>query len=167
MKTLALMFAVLTIVLSMPAQSLLAQSTEHDSRVKDQLDKTDLKYEIDDDGDFKLLFEFDDSRSHIVFVNSQTETYGDMEIREVWSVGYVSPDEAETVSSDVCENLIRANATAKMGAWQIIKMDDKEVGVFRAMVPANASREVIIDTMKLVGITADEKESELLDSDEL
>ena len=165
MKMLVLLFA--TTIFALPCQFASAQLAEHDSRVKDLLDGTDLKYEIDSDGDFKLLYEYDDGRSHIVFVNSKTESYGGMEIREIWSVGYMTPDEKATVPASVSENLVRANSLAKMGAWQVQKMDDKEVGVFRAMVPANAGKDIVLDTMKLVGITADEKESELLSSDDL
>ena len=144
-----------------------SETPEHDARVKTLLDETDLKYEIDKDGDFKLLFEYDDGRSHIVFVNSGTESYQGMEIREVWAVGYVPPEDGDKVESKICENLIRANATSKIGAWQVQKMGDKEVAVFRAMIPAASDQQTLTDTLKLVGISADEKESELLKSDDL
>ncbi len=167
MKMFVLVLSAVLMTFALPGQSLFGQSVEPDSRIKNLLDQTSLKYEVDSDGDFKLLYEYDDGRSHIVFVNSKTETYGGMEIREIWSVGYMTPDDGDSVSGKVSENLIRANSRAKLGAWQIQKMDGKEVGVFRAMVPADAGQDIILDTMKLVGITADEKESELLNSDDL
>ena len=49
-----------------------------DSRVEKALKKLGLKYEVDEDGDFKLVFAVEDNRS-------TTETLGKMEIREVWS----------------------------------------------------------------------------------
>lgn len=140
---------------------------EHDARVRERLEQTDLKFEIDEDGDFKLLFEYDDDRSQIVFINSQTETYEDLEIREIWAVGYVPDEEDGKVPADVSANLIRANSQIKMGAWQVQKLGDKEVGVFRATISANADKETILDTLRLVGISADEKEAELLGSDDL
>lgn len=168
MKTLLLLLSVTCVALTSPCQNLHAQGQgEFDSRIKELLDQTSLKYEIDEDGDFKLLYEYDDGRSHVVFINSATETYGGMEIREIWAVGYMPPEEGDRVPSEVSDNLIRANALTKMGAWQIQKMDDQEVGVFRAMVSASANEAVIVDTLKLVGITADEKEAELLGSDDL
>lgn len=167
MKMFVLVLSAVLMTFISPGQAMFAQTVEPDSRIKNLLDQTSLKYEVDSDGDFKLLYEYDDGRSHIVFVNSRTETYGGMEIREVWSVGYMPPEDGESVSARVSENLIRANSRAKMGAWQIQTMDGKEVGVFRAMVPADAGQEIILDTMKLVGITADEKEAELLNSDDL
>ena len=139
----------------------------HDARIKKLLDQTELKYEIDEDGDFKLLFEYDDGRSHIVFINSQTESYQGLEIREIWAVGYVPPEEGESVPANISENLIRANAQIKLGAWQVQKLGEKEVGVFRAMIAADAGKEVVLDTLRLVGISADEKEAELLSSDDL
>ena len=54
-----------------------------------------------------------------------------------------------------------------MGAWQVQKLSGNEVGVFRAMVDANADKDVILNALQLVGISADEKEAELLGSDDL
>jgi hypothetical protein len=91
-----------------------------------------------------------------------------MEIREIWAVGYVPPEDADSkVPSEISENLIRANARIKLGAWQVQKMGDKEIGVFRAMIPADAEKQLLLDTLRLVGITADDKEAELLKSDDL
>ena len=169
MKTLCVTVATV-ILLSCSTAKLSAQfgdsKPEHDDRVKQLLDKTELKYEIDKDGDFKLLFEFEDGRSQIVFVNSNTETYQGLEIREVWAVGY-QPAEGDKVDAAVSEHLIRANAQLKLGAWQVQKLGDQEVGVFRAMISAESGKDVLVDTMRLVGVTSDEKESELLGSDDL
>ena len=140
-------------------------SQDYDQRVKKVLDTTDLKYEIDSDGDFKLIFEYDDGRSHIVFINSNTETYQNMEIREIWAVGYVA--ESGTISAPIALNLIRANSTIKLGAWQVHKMGDREVASFRAMISANSNAETITDVLRLVGISADEKEAELTGTDDL
>ncbi len=177
MRTLLLKLGLIWCVAFAATAGLQAQDAEttaaagsHDERIKKLLDEAELKYDIDEDGDFKLLFEYDDGRSQIVFINSQTESYQGMEIREIWAVGYVTPESTEgneKVPSDVCENLIRANAKLKLGAWQVQTMGEKEVGVFRAMITAEASRDVVVDTLRLVGISADEKEAELLKNDEL
>lgn len=169
------MIAALALFLAMGTQvntvaqenAAVAAVAEHDARIRERLEQTDLKFEIDGDGDFKLLFEYDDGRSQIVFINSQTETYEDLEIREIWAVGYVPDKEDGKVPSDVSANLIRANSQIKMGAWQVQKLGGKEVGVFRATISADADKETILDTLRLVGISADEKEAELLGSDEL
>ena len=59
-----------------------------DLRVQSALDDAGLKYTIDDDGDFRLLFGQEDDRSQLVWINSNTEEYGNMELREVWGIGY-------------------------------------------------------------------------------
>ncbi len=56
-----------------------------DPRVEKALKKLGLKYEVDKDGDFKLVFSVEDDRTQVVFINSTTETLGKMEIREIWS----------------------------------------------------------------------------------
>ncbi len=169
MKTLCVTVATV-ILLGCSTAQLSAQfgesKPEHDDRVKQLLDKTELKYEIDKDGDFKLLFEFDGGRSQLVFVNSHTETYEGLEIREIWAVGY-QPPKGDKVDAAISEQLIRANAKLKLGAWQVQKLNDTEVGVFRAMISADSGKDVLIDTMRLVGATSDQKESELLGSDDL
>ena len=174
MKVLSFAVLFLLVVINLPHAIALGQAknaaeavADHDERVRERLDQTELKYEIDEDGDFKLLFEYDDGRSQIVFVNSKTVNYQDLEIREVWAVGFVPAKKGSKVPADVCENLIRSNAEIKMGAWQVQKLSGNEVGVFRAMVDANADKDFILNALQLVGISADEKEAELLGSDDL
>ena len=55
-----------------------------DARIKAALDRKNVDYEIDDDGDFRIIFPTDDdgNRTQLVFVNSAVEKYGDkLEIR--------------------------------------------------------------------------------------
>jgi hypothetical protein len=61
--------------------------TVHDAdpRVEKALKKLGLKYKVNEDGDFKLVFAIEDNRTQVVIISSTTETLGKMEIREVWS----------------------------------------------------------------------------------
>ena len=61
---------------------------QHDMRVKTLLDAIGTNYEIDAEADFKLEWEYDNGRTQIVYVNSNTEEYENMEIREVWSFAH-------------------------------------------------------------------------------
>ena len=139
----------------------------HDVGVQSLLDEAGLNYEIDGDGDFKLTFEYDDGRSHVVFVNSRVETWQKNRLREVWAVGWAPAEDVTKLPADVAANLIRANAKMKLGAWQVTKIGGREVAVFRVVIPADASGQMVKDSLRLVGSVADEMEAELLKSDDL
>src|SRR5215208_3033791 len=66
-----------------------------DPRVKAALDAIGYKYELTEDNDYRLTIENDQiekvvdgklsHRSQLAYVNSNTEKYSSLEIREVWS----------------------------------------------------------------------------------
>lgn len=61
-----------------------------DPRVKKALDKLGLKYNIDDDGDYKLTFGLGDERSQIVWIKSKTDEILGWEVRHIISICYAS-----------------------------------------------------------------------------
>lgn len=135
-----------------------------DPRVKRLLDKAELKYEIDKDGDFKLINSFDNGRSQLIFVNSQTVQLGTMEIREVWAVGYVAED---VMPDAIAKDLLAENARVKLGGWELRRFSGKEAGVFRAQIAADTDELTLLMTLQAVSKTADDKEQELLAKDDL
>jgi hypothetical protein len=137
---------------------------EHDARVERLLEAIDLKYEIDSDGDFQLGNRFDNGRTQRLFVNSNTERYQNMEIREVWSVAYISED---AVSSTIMRNLLKDNGTKKLGSWKLITNNGKEVAVFYAQIAADADRTAFLSALQIVSQAADEMEKQLTGKDDL
>ena len=64
-----------------------------DPRIRGQLEELKYEYEVDGDGDYKLVFNMAGSpekRSQLVYVRSPVETYGVLQVREIWSPGYKS-----------------------------------------------------------------------------
>src|SRR5207342_782892 len=59
-----------------------------DKIVKAQLDSKSLKYEVDKDGDFKVVYQTTGGRTQLAYVRSTTNSYGSLKIREIWSPGY-------------------------------------------------------------------------------
>ena len=88
-----------------------------DPRVKKMLDALELRYSVDNDGDFKVMVEFEDGRSQVAFIDSQTQLLGDFEIREVWSVAYVSEGYLDI---DTANTLLMKNYELKIGSWRLI-----------------------------------------------
>ena len=93
-----------------------------DKRVERELNKTTLKYEIDKDGDFKMVFKFDDKRSQVLFVRSKTSTFSDLEIRQVLSPGFKSNGKP---SRKVLEAMLKQNLNVKIGAWSLMRSGDR------------------------------------------
>ena len=133
-----------------------------DSRVRKALEQASLKYTIDSDGDFKLSFSLNDDRTHLVFINSNTEVYDNMEVREIWACGAVSED---GFSRQKLESLLKMNQKYKMGSWSLTP--DGERAIFTVVVSARANSDTIDSMVRLVAKTADNLEKEWLGNDEL
>jgi len=88
-----------------------------DHRVEDALRQAGLKFRNDRDGDFVLSFELDNNRSHTVYIRSQTQAWGNMEIREAFAFAYQSNIR---LSQANLEKMLEANSAVKSGAWQLI-----------------------------------------------
>lgn len=134
-----------------------------DARVKRALDTTSLKYTVDSDGDYRLNMDVGDDRTQIVFINSNTETYADFEIREIWSVGYQS---ANLFSATIANKLLLNNELTKLGAWQIKKLNGKYTAVFCAKVSATLTGTELQNVLRAIYTNADKIELELTSKDD-
>lgn len=167
MRGLGLTLAILLLTVSVSAQAQVGGNDvaeNYDKRVELALAETELNYEIDEDGDFKLVLEFDDERSHVVYVSSRTYTLANLEIREVWSIGHVSDS---ALSTELANRFLTESADMILGGWELQTWGDQQVVVFRAKMSANASGETLESAIAAVSQTADEMEKELVGTDEL
>lgn len=130
-----------------------------DPRIKRQLEELEYKYEIDQDGDYKLVFDVSDSpdkRSQLVYVRSPVESFGEHQVREVWSPGYRFR-KGENFPAAVANRLLEATQDSKLGAWA--KQND--YAVFVVKLPADASTKSLSDAIEATIRSADEMEAEL------
>ncbi|MET1162584.1 MAG: hypothetical protein ABWY48_08565 [Pseudoxanthomonas sp.] len=144
---------------------LLAQETERtvpDAGIKAQLAGLGYEYEVDDDNDFKLVFEVgDEGRSQIVYVLSAVETYGEHSVREVWSPAYESP--TDDFPGPVANRLLDASNNAKLGAW----VKQGRNATFVVKIPSDAVKEALDDAIDIAVKLADEMENELTPGQDL
>jgi hypothetical protein len=124
------------------------------------LDGLEYKYEIDEDGDYKLVFDMENDRSQLVFVRSSVETYGSHHIREIWSPGYKSP--GPQFPALIGNRLLEDSNESKLGAW--VKQGD--MAMFVVKIDADASAEVLSDAIDAACKSADAIELELTSKDE-
>jgi hypothetical protein len=139
-------------------------STGSDPRLKKALDKTGLKYTETDDGDFKLLFEVNDGRSQFVWAESNTETIGQFEVREVWAAGWKN---SSRMDSEDMARLLKENSSTKIGAWEMLFEDGTYYAVFTAKIPAVLPADELETILRWVAAKADKLEDDLMDSDDL
>ncbi len=124
-----------------------------DRRAKQALDAIDKKYEIDEDGDFKIIDAYEDGRSQIIFVNSATEMFGDMEVREVWAPIMVTN---ENLSAQVANDLLRDSDKMKIGGWVLQQVAGGAAVVFKAKVAAEAAAKADVMAAMIVKVSLDE-----------
>ncbi|WP_442684407.1 hypothetical protein ACSBPQ_07585 [Stenotrophomonas sp. JC08] len=137
-----------------------AVAGEPDRAVGRLLDGLEYKYEIDEDGDYKLVFDMENDRTQLVFVRSSVETFGSHHIREIWSPGYKSP--GPQFPALVGNRLLEDSQSSKLGSW--VKQDD--IAMFVVKIDADASADVLSDAIDAAVRSADAIELELTGKDE-
>ena len=129
-----------------------------DPAVRQLLDKLGYKYEVDDEGDYRLTFGLDDDkdgRSQLVFVRSPVETFGSHKVREIWSPAYQSASDA--FPADVANRLLEATQESKLGGWA----KQGRYAVFVVKLAADASATELDDAVEVALRSADGMEAEL------
>ncbi len=135
---------------------------ESDARVEKLLKDAEIKYTVDNEGDFKIYMKARDDRLQAMWIISETQNVGSIEVRQVWSIGYVSD---APLTPAVMTKLLEENAKVKLGAWQERKMGDKYVAVFAAQVGADVDKFTLLTLMSAVATTADDMEKQLTGKD--
>ena len=68
-----------------PAQ---APAPTADARVERLLKEVAAEYTVDEDGDFRLVYDIGGGRSQLVWIPSGTSDFGSLEIRQIWSIAH-------------------------------------------------------------------------------
>lgn len=135
-----------------------------DPRVKAWLDQAAIKYELGDQSRFQMVFQVAGNRTQAVFVNSATEEYGVLEIREIWSVATVAGREG--FRPETLKAMLTETQTKKLGAWSVLTRPEGEAAVFSVKLPAEASADQLKSAVQAVLETADEFERKLTSRDD-
>jgi hypothetical protein len=135
-----------------------AQQAEYDASVKKTLDKADLKYEIDDDGDFKLVIGLGEGRTQLVFVYSSVLTYEGVTVRTIMSPLMVAATREE-LSADLLYQVLVENGENKIGSWEIIEAPDgKRMVQYVVKVPTDLNADDLRSMIGLAAVAADQVE---------
>lgn len=142
-----------------------AQQAEYDASVKKTLDKADLKYEIDEDGDFKMVIGLEEGRTQLVFVYSSVLTYDGVNVRTIMSPLKVA-DNREELSEDLLYQLLVENGENKIGSWEIIEAPDgKLMFQYVVKVPTDLNADDLRSMIGLAAVAADQIENKISTED--
>jgi hypothetical protein len=150
MRATTVLFAVLGLAIASGASAATA-----DPVIRKQLDSLKLKYEVDSDGDYKIVMDVGNGRTQLAYIRSNTETYGSNQVREIWSPGYKSS--SEVLPERVANRLLEYSHTVKLGGWV------KQKGgyaVFVVKLPTSAGADALKDALDAAVSSADEIEQE-------
>lgn len=152
------LFAIACVCLGLvqsPGAQIGDEEPKYDERVRKILKDEDIRYTIDSDGDFKVIFEMQGDRTQMAFIRSTTEVYQNLEIREIWSFGYES--ETDVFPAEVASKLLEDTFIKKLGAWG--KAGKRALYVVR--ISANADAETLMNALQMALESADEMEAQL------
>ena len=147
-----------------------ASAAGEDRRVRRALEEADIEFSVNDNDNFRIVWDCEtDDRTQLVLINSRTENYHDMELREVWSVAF----RGETpVSESRMTELLSENARKKVGAWQMIlprpdESADRHLVIFQIVLPADADGDELRSAIIACAEEADRIEREWVGTDDL
>lgn len=130
-----------------------------DASVAKRLAALDLQYEIDGDGDFKIVFGYpDEDRSQIVFVSGASQTVQGITIREISAPAALIED--NDIDGVKALMLLKNSSINKIGSWEI----RGDVVYFVAKVIEPMSSADLCTVLETVAATADDMEIELTGS---
>lgn len=146
----------------LPASALLAAAfafapaaQAEDASVKSRLDTQGIKYEVDQDGDFKVTYNYSkEGRTQLVFVSGKTESVGGFTIREVFSPA--ARVEKDGINGAKALELLAESRKNKFGSWEI----GGDVLYFVIKLPDNVGAKQLEAAMDIAAETADDMEIE-------
>lgn len=131
-------------------------SSAADDSVRSRLDLIGYKYEVDKDGDYKIVINYsEEKRTQLVWVSGSTESFGPFNVREVYSPA--ARVKADGVDGTKALDLMLRSGKTKLGDWEI-----RGDGLYYAIkLPEPVTADGLKAAIKLVAETADNMEIEL------
>ncbi len=127
-----------------------------DASVQTRLDARGVKYEVDEDGDYKVTYNYQkEGRTQLVFVSGRTERVGGFIVREVFApAGRVEQD---GITGAKALELMRESRQNKLGSWELAG----DVLYYVIKLPDSVDATTLESAMDIAAETADDKEIEL------
>jgi len=132
-----------------------------DVRVQRALDALKLTYEVTAEGNFGLISTTIGKRTQVVVIDSATEKFRDLEIREVWSPAMTIRGQ---VPASTANRLLQDKN--KFGSWNVNWDGTSSKIYFAAHLSVDADAETLSTIISFVSSVADQMELELTGKDD-
>jgi hypothetical protein len=158
----------LVVMLSLSASAAQAQDAPApaptaDARVERLLKEVAAEYTVDEDGDFRLVYDIGGGRSQLIWIPSGTSDFGALEIRQVWSIAHRSQG---PLPAELANRLLDRNGAVILGAWLTEPAGDELGVIFAVQVAAETDALSLRSAIHAVATTADAMENELTGKDD-
>jgi hypothetical protein len=137
-----------------------------DPRVGEILKEANLKFNVDNDGDYAVVIGLPNNRSQLVIITSSVQNINGLELREVYSPGYQNGQVDADFPAPVMFKLMKESNRNKIGSWEVMKINGKSTAIFNAKVPTNIDGKSLTDIVKIVAIRSDTVEAEVMQKDD-
>ena len=135
-----------------------------DAHVAACLRELDLNYQMDEDGDFRLVLKLENDRSQICVIKSESDEIFGARTRKVYSPALRSFGPFDPRTSDI---LLKENAMLKTGNWLVsADAEDTHLAIFQILVPHDAPASLLGEVISGVTLIADHMEQRLSGRDE-
>jgi hypothetical protein len=129
-------------------------------KVANALEKEGYSFEFDSDGDLKVEVLIGLGRTHLVWVMMEKSTFGEVSVRDVYSMGWLTQEDSLGLSEPDCMELLLMNETTKIGAWSILEEEEKRAYLYTVKALADVDINVLIAYIEGVAIVGDHMEKE-------
>lgn len=137
-------------LLACPAPAILAKDDPAAARaVRKLLDKRQLRYRIDEAGDFQIVFDLGEGRTQMAYLRPAVVAFGKARTREILSTAYQS--DTDPFPPAIANRLLELNAGLKLGAFA--KQGRSAVMIVK--VPADAGADELNDALEATVRAAD------------
>lgn len=134
-----------------------APAASGNALLEQKLKSAELPFEVDKDGDFKVLVNWQqEKRSQLVFLSAKLDEYGGVQFYTAFAPAFMSKDGA-SLDSERLRKLMELNSTYKFGAWAL---SGKSV-FYVAKLPATVDPAQLRKLLLAVAEQADNLELEL------
>lgn len=127
-----------------------------DASIKSRLDARGIKYEVDEDGDFKVTYNYSkQGRTQLVFVSGHREEVGGLRVLNVFSpAARIGKD---GIGGAKAMELLRESSNNKLGSWEV----SGDLLYFVVKVADNGDAGQLETVMDIAAETADDMEMEI------
>lgn len=127
-----------------------------DTSIEARLKAGNIQYDVDDDGDYKITYSYEDEgRTQLVYVSGTLETISDMNIIEIFApAGKV---DADHIDGAMALKLLGESQMKKFGSWEL----SGNTLLYVIKLPESVNAATLEAAIKIAADVADTKEIEL------